>query len=191
MSLTIEDLRELGVPVEAFSHLADVHRIGTARRGIGAHPRGWLGSGKDYAAALRRHIAAWERGERFDGDSLAPVLAHIATNALILLATGSHPRAALRAVAQHQYNHPAIPQLISSPPPPPSPPPSPGPAPTAEPDPCPVCEDDRVTCPDCGAEGPRMHPSSWTWQTRRHDVAAGSRFEALQCVWCGHVYAVL
>lgn len=77
-----------GIPWEALEALARVSAYGTAKR-PGEDPRSWTTSGKDYRAALLRHVAAFESGELTD-ESGEPALAHIAMNALILLARGEH-----------------------------------------------------------------------------------------------------
>ena len=74
------------LPFEALGMVAIVLTYGAAKY----EEDGWRSvpdARRRYFAALHRHLAAWWLGEALDAESGLPHLAHVATNALFLLAT--------------------------------------------------------------------------------------------------------
>jgi len=72
-------------PVEAINPILQVLEFGAAKYSVG----GWRkveGAKERYANALHRHFVDYLSGEKVDHDSGLPVLAHLAVNAIFLLA---------------------------------------------------------------------------------------------------------
>lgn len=77
------------IPPRALSAVADVFTHGTKHDKPGARTPGFMnlkGATRLYTASLFRHWEAWRGGQRTDPDSGLPHLAHVASNAIILLA---------------------------------------------------------------------------------------------------------
>lgn len=72
------------LPLDALAAVVEVLEMGARKYA----PRNWEKglSWSETADSLLRHLVTWHRGERFDPESRQPHLAHVACNALFLLA---------------------------------------------------------------------------------------------------------
>jgi hypothetical protein len=99
----VDKLRFDLIPPDAMATVAMIFTYG----GVKYADRNWE-VGMDWgrlAAAMSRHINAWERGENYDRETALPHLAHAATCALMLLAltvrgVGTDDRAVIPARAE-------------------------------------------------------------------------------------------
>lgn len=81
------------VPLIAVEQVAKVLTFGAAKYAPNSWQRLPDAKGR-YLAALLRHLASWQEGERKDKESGLPHLAHVATNALFLAWFDLQPQAA-------------------------------------------------------------------------------------------------